>query len=86
MCIAVALAWLRWVEGIALTRWDLIGTVIAMAVIAPCGGEQDPCRRAICGGRNVTGPQTGSGGCDCHWPWFDDRGWHFRGDRPGRAS
>lgn len=37
MYIAVALAWLRWVDGIALSRWDLGGAAIAltgMAVIA----------------------------------------------------
>jgi len=37
MYIAVALLWLRWVDGIALTRWDLAGAAIAlvgMAVIA----------------------------------------------------
>jgi small multidrug resistance family-3 protein len=37
MYIAVALAWLHVVDGIALTRWDLVGAAIAlvgMAVIA----------------------------------------------------
>ncbi len=37
MYIAVALLWLRFVDGIALTRWDLAGAAIAltgMAVIA----------------------------------------------------
>ena len=37
MYIAVALAWLYWVEGVSLTRWDLAGAGIAllgMAVIA----------------------------------------------------
>lgn len=37
MYIAVALAWLDWVDGVALTRWDVIGAAIAligMAVIA----------------------------------------------------
>lgn len=37
MYIAVALLWLRWVDGIALTRWDVLGAGIAlvgMAVIA----------------------------------------------------
>jgi len=37
MYIAVALLWLRLVDGIALTRWDLAGAAIAlvgMAVIA----------------------------------------------------
>lgn len=37
MYIAVALLWLRLVDGIALTRWDLVGAAIAllgMAVIA----------------------------------------------------
>jgi small multidrug resistance family-3 protein len=35
--IAVALAWLRVVDGVALTRWDVAGAVLAlggMAVIA----------------------------------------------------
>jgi small multidrug resistance family-3 protein len=35
--IAVALLWLRCVDGIALTRWDVLGAVLAlggMAVIA----------------------------------------------------
>ncbi|MEW6580525.1 MAG: YnfA family protein, partial [Chloroflexota bacterium] len=27
MYIAVALAWLRWVDGVALTRWDAAGAV-----------------------------------------------------------
>lgn len=37
MYIAVALMWLRFVDGVALTRWDLSGAAIAlvgMAVIA----------------------------------------------------
>ena len=37
MYIAVALLWLRWVDDIALTRWDVTGAAIAlvgMAVIA----------------------------------------------------
>ncbi len=37
MYIAVALAWLHVVDGIALTRWDFVGAAIAlvgMAVIA----------------------------------------------------
>ncbi len=37
MYIAVALVWLHFVDGIALTRWDLAGAAIAlvgMAVIA----------------------------------------------------
>ncbi len=37
MYIAVALLWLRVVDGVALTRWDITGAVIAlvgMAVIA----------------------------------------------------
>jgi small multidrug resistance family-3 protein len=29
--IAVALAWLYVVEGIALTRWDIVGAVVAVA-------------------------------------------------------
>ena len=35
--IAVALLWLRFVDGVALTRWDMAGAVLAlcgMAVIA----------------------------------------------------
>lgn len=37
MYIAVALVWLRVVDGVSLTRWDVVGAVIAltgMAVIA----------------------------------------------------
>jgi len=37
MYIAVALLWLRFVDGIALTRWDVLGAALAlggMAVIA----------------------------------------------------
>lgn len=37
MYIVVALAWLRWVDGVPLTRWDGAGAAIAllgMAVIA----------------------------------------------------
>lgn len=37
MYIAVALAWLYWVDGVALTRWDLAGAAVAlvgMAIIA----------------------------------------------------
>ena len=34
MYIAVALAWLRLVEGVALTRWDIIGAAIALAGMA----------------------------------------------------
>ncbi len=37
MYIAVALAWLRVVDGVALTRWDIAGAALAlggMAVIA----------------------------------------------------
>ncbi|MCG2576924.1 YnfA family protein [Dechloromonas sp. XY25] len=37
MYIAVALLWLRLVDGVALTRWDVLGAAIAligMAVIA----------------------------------------------------
>ncbi|QGZ40878.1 small multidrug resistance family-3 protein [Pseudoduganella flava] len=37
MYIAVALLWLRVIDGIALTRWDVLGAVLAlggMAVIA----------------------------------------------------
>ena len=37
MYIAVALVWLHFVDGVALTRWDFVGAAIAlvgMAVIA----------------------------------------------------
>ncbi|AEC20568.1 Transporter [Pusillimonas sp. T7-7] len=37
MYIAIALLWLRFVEGVSLTRWDIAGAAIAltgMAVIA----------------------------------------------------
>lgn len=37
MYIAVALLWLRFIDGVALTRWDILGAAIAllgMAVIA----------------------------------------------------
>lgn len=37
MYIAIALLWLRFVDGVALTRWDLLGAAIAligMTVIA----------------------------------------------------
>lgn len=37
MYIAVALLWLHWVDGVALTRWDALGAIPAltgMAVIA----------------------------------------------------
>jgi len=34
MYIAVALAWLRLVDGIALTRWDVAGAVLALAGMA----------------------------------------------------
>lgn len=37
MYIAVALVWLQFVDGVALTRWDFVGAAIAlvgMAVIA----------------------------------------------------
>lgn len=30
MYIAIALMWLRFVEGIALTRWDVLGATIAL--------------------------------------------------------
>ena len=44
MYIAVALAWLRFVDGVALTRWDVAGAGVAlagMAIIAlqPTGGQ-----------------------------------------------
>lgn len=34
MYIAVALVWLRVVDGVALTRWDVAGAVIALAGMA----------------------------------------------------
>ncbi len=34
MYIAVALAWLRVVDGIALTRWDIAGAALAVAGMA----------------------------------------------------
>ncbi len=34
MYIAVALAWLRVVDGVALTRWDLAGAALALAGMA----------------------------------------------------
>lgn len=34
MYIAVALMWLRFVDGVPLTRWDAIGSVIALAGMA----------------------------------------------------
>ncbi|GAC1417183.1 MAG: YnfA family protein [Burkholderiaceae bacterium] len=32
--IAVALLWLRWVDGVELTRWDLAGAFIALTGMA----------------------------------------------------
>lgn len=34
MYIAVALLWLRFVDGVALTRWDVLGAGIALAGMA----------------------------------------------------
>lgn len=34
MYIAVALLWLRFVDGVALTRWDMIGAGVALAGMA----------------------------------------------------
>lgn len=34
MYIAVALLWLRFVDGVALTRWDLLGAGLALAGMA----------------------------------------------------
>lgn len=34
MYIAVALVWLRLVDGIALTRWDIAGAMLALAGMA----------------------------------------------------
>jgi small multidrug resistance family-3 protein len=31
MYIAMALLWLRWVDGVALTRWDAIGAALALS-------------------------------------------------------
>ncbi|WP_323012131.1 YnfA family protein [Castellaniella sp.] len=32
--VAVALIWLRWVDGVVLTRWDMAGAVIALVGMA----------------------------------------------------
>ncbi len=32
--IGVALAWLRWVDGVALSRWDVAGAAIALLGMA----------------------------------------------------
>jgi small multidrug resistance family-3 protein len=32
--LAVALVWLRWVEGVALTSWDLAGAAVSVAGMA----------------------------------------------------
>jgi small multidrug resistance family-3 protein len=37
MYIAVALLWLRFVDGVALTRWDLAGAALALAGMAVIG-------------------------------------------------
>lgn len=37
MYIAVALIWLRVVDGVALTRWDLAGAALALAGMALIG-------------------------------------------------
>ncbi|TDQ45008.1 YnfA family protein [Permianibacter aggregans] len=37
MYISIALAWLYWIEGVALTRWDVAGAIVAllgMSIIA----------------------------------------------------
>jgi small multidrug resistance family-3 protein len=34
MYIAVALAWLYWIDGVALTHWDVAGAVVALAGMA----------------------------------------------------
>jgi small multidrug resistance family-3 protein len=34
MYIAVALLWLRFVDGVALTRWDVWGAAVALAGMA----------------------------------------------------
>ena len=37
MYIAVALLWLRFVDGVALTRWDLTGAALALVGMAVIG-------------------------------------------------
>ncbi len=37
MYIAVALLWLRFVDGLALTRWDLAGAALALVGMAVIG-------------------------------------------------
>ncbi|WP_322996067.1 YnfA family protein [Castellaniella sp.] len=32
--VAVALIWLRWVDGVVLTRWDMAGAAIALVGMA----------------------------------------------------
>lgn len=34
MYIAIALAWLYWIDGVALTRWDAAGAAVALAGMA----------------------------------------------------
>lgn len=34
MYVAIALVWLRLVDGVALTRWDVFGAIVAMAGMA----------------------------------------------------
>ena len=34
MYVAIALLWLRWVIGVPLTRWDVIGAAVALAGMA----------------------------------------------------
>lgn len=34
MYITVALLWLYWIEGISLTRWDIVGAGLALAGMA----------------------------------------------------
>jgi len=39
MYIAVALLWLRFVDGVALTRWDLAGAALALVGMAVIGQQ-----------------------------------------------
>ena len=34
MYVAMALCWLRWVNGVPLTRWDVLGAAVAIAGMA----------------------------------------------------
>lgn len=37
MYITIALLWLYWVEGVALTRWDIAGALLALGGMALIG-------------------------------------------------